>query len=199
MQTHSLPNDLMFALNPLSVMLLLPLIQTFLVPFLSKRRIPFTPYHRICAGLFCAAVALAYTAGLQSLIYAAPPCYERPLACGNSNIAGPNDVNVGLQTPVYVFLALAEILALVAATELAYTQTPKSMKSIVQAVFILFGSLGSVLGVGVGFASRDPWMVAVYAALSGVMGLVAVGFTGVVVRVLARKKREEGGVGLVNG
>ncbi|KAF1957637.1 oligopeptide transporter [Byssothecium circinans] len=173
MQTHGLPNDIMWNLNPISVMILLPCIQGGLVPFLSKRRIRFTPYHRIIIGLFCAAIAIGYTAGLQHIIYRSGPCFDHPLTCLPNLPAGPNHVNVGLQTPVYIFLALAEIFAIVAATELAYTQTPKSMKSIVQAIFILSGSLGSLMGIGLSFASRDPFMVAVYASVSGFMGVVA--------------------------
>ncbi|KAF2106957.1 oligopeptide transporter [Lophiotrema nucula] len=175
MQTHGLPNDIMMNLNSISVMILLPLIQGWIYPLFSKKRIPFSPISRISVGLLCSVLAIGYTTGIQALIYSSGPCFSEPLVCKVG--VGPNHVNVGLQTPIYVFLALAEIFALVAGTELAYTQTPASMKAIVQAIFILFGAFGSLMGVGISFASKDPNMVVVYGSVAGLMLATAVAFT----------------------
>lgn len=180
MQTHGLPNDIMYNLNPIAVMVLLPLFQGWLYPFLAKRKINFTPQHRIGVGLLCAALAIGYTAGIQHLIYISGPCFDRPLKCLSGSI--PNDVSVGIQTPTYVFLALGEILAIVAGTELAYTRAPENMKSIVQAVFLLFSAFGAVIGVGVSFAAEDPNMVIVYASIAGLLALVTVAFEFAVIR-----------------
>ncbi|KAF2998581.1 hypothetical protein E8E13_006343 [Curvularia kusanoi] len=97
-----------------------------------------------------------------------------PIACLPGNI--PNDVNIGIQTPTYVFLALGEILAIVAGTELAYTRAPENMKSIVQALFLLFSALGAVIGVGVSFAAEDPNMVIVYGCIAGLLAFVTIAF-----------------------
>lgn len=175
MQTHGLPNDIMYNLNPIAVMVFLPIFQGWIYPSLAKRRINFSPRCRIAVGLFCSALAMGYSAGLQGLIYSSGPCYDHPLKCGSD--FKPNDVNVGLQTPTYVFLALAEILAIVAGTELAYTQAPESMKSIVQAIFLFFSALGAVIGVGVSFAAEDPNMVIVYGSIAGFLVVVSLAFS----------------------
>ncbi|KAF1914535.1 proton-dependent oligopeptide transporter family [Ampelomyces quisqualis] len=180
MQTHGLPNDIMYNLNPIAVMILMPLFQGWLYPFLAKRKINFTPQHRIGVGLACAALAIGYTAGIQKLIYISGPCFARPLKCLSGDI--PNDVSVGIQTPTYVFLALGKILAIVAGTELAYTRAPANMKSIVQAVFLLFSALGAVIGVGASFAAEDPNMVIVYGSIAGFLALVTVAFEFAVMR-----------------
>ncbi|KAG9529345.1 oligopeptide transporter, partial [Aureobasidium melanogenum] len=174
MQTHGLPNDIMYNLNPISVMVFLPLFQSLLYPFLSKRKLNFSAEHRIGVGLFCAALAIGYTTGIQHLIYSSGPCYSYPLTCRGDAV--PNEVNVGLQTPTYVFLAWGEILAIVAGTELAYSRAPASMKSIVQALFNLFSALGSVLGVGVSFAAYNPNMVIVYGSITALCLFVTVAF-----------------------
>ena len=180
METHGLPNDIMYNLNPISVMVILPLIQGWLYPFLNKRKIAFTKQQRIAVGLFFAAIAMGYSAGVQQLIYSAGPCFSHPLKCLSGNI--PNEVNVGVQTPTYVFLGVAEILAIVAGTELAYTKAPANMKSIVQAIFMFFSALGSVLGVGVSFAAYDPNMVIVYSSVAALLVLSTVAFEAGILR-----------------
>jgi POT family proton-dependent oligopeptide transporter len=180
MQTHGLPNDIMYNLNPIAVMIILPFFQGWLYPFLAKRNINFSPQHRIGVGLLCAALAIGYTAGVQHLIYITGPCFTSPLKCLPDN--RPNDVNIGIQTPTYVLLALGEILAIVAGTELAYNRAPENMKSIVQAVFLLFSAFGAVIGVGVSFAAEDPNMVIVYGSIAGLLAVVTVAFEFAVIR-----------------
>lgn len=183
MQTHGLPNDIMFNVNAISVMALLPLIQGIVYPFLAKHSIPFPPLYRVVLGLFFAAGAIAYTTGVQSLIYNSSPCGKFAANCEEET-----GLSIWLQTPTYVLLALAEILAIVSGSELAYTRAPVSMKSIVQAIFILFGAGGAVLGVASSPAAKDPNMMIVYGVISGVMA-VTTGVFGVV--VWPRAKREK--------
>jgi POT family proton-dependent oligopeptide transporter len=191
MQTGGLPNDLLYNLNPIAVMILLPLLQGVVYPLLQGRfGISISPERRIIAGLVCAAISMGYAAGVQALVYAAGPCYSHPRHCdrdgASSAAAPPNDVSVWLQTPTYVFFALCEILTLVAGLELAYLRAPPSMKSIVQAVFILFSAAGAVVGVGVSFVAADPNMHILYASLAGAMLATASGF---LVFVLAKGRR----------
>ncbi|KAI0136241.1 oligopeptide transporter [Xylariales sp. AK1849] len=174
MQTHGLPNDFMYNLNPISVIFFLPLFQSWIYPTLAKKKINFSPEHRIGVGLFCAALAIAYSTGIQHLIYMTGPCFSHPLKCLPGNV--PNDISVGLQTPTYVFLGWAEILAIVSGTELAYSRAPASMKSIVQALFAFFSALGSLVGVGVSFAAYDPDMVIVYGSITGLLLFVTFSF-----------------------
>lgn len=174
MRTHGLPNDIMYNLNPISVMVFLPFFQSWIYPTLAKMKINFSPEHRIGVGLFCATLAIAYITGIQHLVYSTGPCFSHPLKCLGGNI--PNNVSVGAQTPTYVFLAWAEILAIVAGTQLGYSRAPASMKSIVQAIFNFFSALGALLGCGVSFAAYDPNMVIVYGSITALLLSVTVGF-----------------------
>lgn len=175
MQTHSLPNDIMYNLNPISVMVFLPFFQSWIYPTLARKKVNFSPEHCIGVGLFCATLGIAYTTGIQHLIYATGPCFNHPLKCPAGKDV-PNNVSVGVQTPTYVFLAWAEILAIVAGTQLAYARAPANMKSIVQALFNFFSALGSLLGGCVSFAAYDPNMVIVYGSITGLLLFVTVGF-----------------------
>ena len=78
MQTHGLPNDILFSLNPISVLVFLPFFQNWNYPGIAKRKINFSPKYRIGVGLFCAALAIGYVAGIQHLIYVTGPCFNHP-------------------------------------------------------------------------------------------------------------------------
>src|SRR5204863_6286888 len=142
------PNDAIQAINPIACILLGPIIQKLLYPFLTKRKIPFRPIARVAVGFITTIAAMAYAAGVQRLIYNAGPCYEKPLACKASDSGRiPNRVNVVLQTPVYAILAFAEIFSFVTASEYAYSKAPKDMKAVVQAFTQLTAGVGASLGM----------------------------------------------------
>lgn len=169
MELHGLPNDLLFNLNPISIIIFIPLIEKGLYPFLRKRGIPFRPITRIAVGFFCIAGAMAYAAGIQKYIYTQGPCYEFPLACDASEGGTiPNRANIALQTPVYVLIGLGEIFASITGLEYAFTKAPPSMKSLVTSVFLLMNAFGSAIGIGVVTTALDPNMVTFYACLAGV-------------------------------
>ncbi|KAJ7747785.1 di/tri peptide transporter 2 [Mycena metata] len=171
MQTHGLPNDIMSFLNPVSVIILLPLAQEVLYPALRRAKITFSPINRMALGFLLEVFAQAYAAGVQHLVYAAPPCYSAPLQCGT---AGPNDVNVFLQTPIYVLEGLGEVFSSPATYEYAYEAAPESMKSLLQSVWVGMGAIAVLLGLAMSPLYRDPLLVVNYALLAGVMLLTTV-------------------------
>ncbi|KAL2257918.1 hypothetical protein VTK26DRAFT_8974 [Humicola hyalothermophila] len=180
MNLHGVPNDMIQAMAGVACVIFGPVIQA-LYNFLAKHRLAFGPIARISTAFLICGGGMAYAAGLQKLIYSTGPCYDRPLACDDMRSAAdgakiPNDVNVWLQLPVYIALALAEILGLVTASEYSYEKAPRGMRSVVQAMVQLSACLGALMGMALSPAARDPFLVAVYSALAGVMGLCSVLF-----------------------
>jgi POT family proton-dependent oligopeptide transporter len=153
-----------------------PIIQ-YLYSFLAKRKIAFGPIARITAAfLFCAA-GMAYSAGIQRLIYSTGPCYDRPLSCANATDAmEPNDVNVWVQLPTYFILAIAEIFGFVTASEYAYSKAPQDAKTIVQALTQLTAAMASALGMALSPVSRNPKILIMYACLAAAMAISAAVF-----------------------
>ncbi|KAF1947027.1 oligopeptide transporter [Clathrospora elynae] len=174
MQTYGIPNDLFKTLNPIACIVFGPVVQNWLYPFLQRHRIPFRPITRLATGFLFMALSLAFATGIQQLVYVTGPCYCRPLDCpaGKSGTI-PNHVNVFLQTPIYVAMAFAELLALTTSYEYAYSKAPARMKSCVQAVSVFMAGVGSALGMAVSLVAEDPNMVVVYGSLTGVMALNA--------------------------
>lgn len=105
---------------------------------------------------------MAYAAITQHLIYAAPPCYNAPLACPAANDTTHNQIHVAVQTPAYFFIALSEIFASITGLEYAFTKAPPSMKSFVMSIFLLQTAFGSALGIALAPTATDPKLVWMY-------------------------------------
>ena len=163
MQLHGIPNDIMQNIDPLSLIFLIPIFDHFLYPGLRKFGIPFRPITRITWGFIFGALAMAYAAIVQHLIYSSPPCYSAPLACDASHL--PNEIHVAVQTPAYFFIAISEIFASITGLEYAYTKAPPSMKSFVMSIFLLQSAFGSALGIALAPIAKDPRLVWMYTAL----------------------------------
>ncbi|KAJ7120242.1 putative MFS peptide transporter [Mycena epipterygia] len=170
METHGLPNDVIGVINPLSVIVLLPLAQQVLYPALRKAKISFSPINRMALGFLLEVFAQAYASIVQHLVYSAAPCFGAPLKCAASqNGTVPNRVDVFLQTPIYVLEGLGEVFSSPSTYEYAYSEAPPNMKSLLQAVFVSMGALAVVLGLALSSLYKDPLLVISYAVLAGMM------------------------------
>ncbi|PGH15426.1 hypothetical protein AJ79_02402 [Helicocarpus griseus UAMH5409] len=177
MEGHGIPNDLMQNFDPISIIVFIPILDRIVYPILQKLHIPFRPISRITLGFIVASLAMMYAAIVQHLIYSAGPCYEHP-HCDASLVDGVklgNKVHIGIQTPAYVFIGISEIFASVSGLEYAYTKAPPSMKSFVQAMYLLTNAFGAAIGEALIPAAYDPailWMfvgLCVASFLSGVI------------------------------
>ncbi|KAG9236197.1 POT family-domain-containing protein [Amylocarpus encephaloides] len=181
MKQQGLSNDTMGSLNAVACVIMGPIIQNLLIPFLRRHRVPFGPIMRMTVAFLFIAAGIAYIAGLQSLIYSRRPCFEHPLECpaaADGSRMRPNDISVWLQTPMHFLLAVGEILGLVSLSEYTYNEAPPNLKAMVQAFQALAAALGAALGMALGPALRNPWLVIMYASLAGSMAVSALVFWG---------------------
>jgi POT family proton-dependent oligopeptide transporter len=170
MQTNGTPNDLLPAMNQVGCIVLGPLIQEVLYPFLHRRRIYPTAVSRIAIGFAFVTLSMLYATLVQLFIYRSPPCYDQPGSCGR------NEINVWIQAPLYLLISAGEIFAYVTALEYAYDHSPKAMKVVVQAIGLLVGSVGSACAMALTPVARNPYLVTFYASLTGSMAVTTVIF-----------------------
>ncbi len=119
-----LPSQLQ-AVNPILVMLLIPVFSYGVYPLLG-RFFEVTPLRRIGIGLFLTAIASVVPSLIQTWIDAGgrPP--------------------MNWQVFAYVLLTAAEVLVSITALEFSYTQAPKKMKSFIMGLFMLSVTLGNM-------------------------------------------------------
>jgi POT family proton-dependent oligopeptide transporter len=127
----------MQTLNPLFVLILIPLFSYVLYPLISKV-FPLTPLRKIGIGFFVVTASFLLPAWFQWRIDAG---------------ASPSLI---WQVPAYVLITSAEILISITALEFAYTQAPRTMKSLIMSVYLLTVAAGNLITAGVNKAIGNP-------------------------------------------
>lgn len=111
--------------NPIFLLSFIPIFNYFVYPFFDKIGIKTTPLRRFGAGLFLTGASFVIIALLQEQIEAG---------------AHPS---VWWQILAYLVLAAGETLVSITGLEYAYTQSPKSMKSTMTAIWLLTVAIGN--------------------------------------------------------
>jgi Dipeptide/tripeptide permease len=170
MKLGVIPNDTIQALNPIACVLLGPIIQQLLYPGLQTYGVAFGSISRMTWSFITISSSMGYAAGLQKLIYTRGPCYESPRNCADSDGGKiPNNISVWVQTPSYFLLAFAEILGFTTLSEYSYSEAPKDMRSLVQALRQVTAAIGSALGMALSPVAVDPKVIYMYTGLAATM------------------------------
>ncbi|TAH01709.1 MAG: MFS transporter [Sphingobacteriales bacterium] len=112
--------------NPFFLLSFIPIFSYFVYPFCEKIGINLTPLRKIGAGLILTAISFVIIALLQTAIDAG------------------NQPSVWWQILAYAVLSTGEVLVYLTGLEYAYTQSPKSMKSTMNALFLLTVTIGNL-------------------------------------------------------
>jgi POT family proton-dependent oligopeptide transporter len=125
MALHGTPNDLLQNLNPIALIIFIPLLDceychpnlfehkltkaVVVYPLLRRYKINFRPELKVTAGFFMAAVSMVYACVLQHYIYKSPP----------------NSIHVWIQAPIYLLVGFSEAFVVITGLEIAYTKAPE--------------------------------------------------------------------------
>jgi proton-dependent oligopeptide transporter, POT family len=154
---YTLQASQLSALNPVMVLLIIPLFQRGVFPALERGGVAVTPLRKMTAGMFVSVLSFAAAALVEIAI-------ERGLA--------PSGL---WQIPQYVFLTVGEVLVSVTGLEFSYTQAPRSMKSTIMSIWFLTIAAGNLLTAWVSQLNRfrGPAYFWFFTAL---MGAAAIAF-----------------------
>ncbi len=111
--------------NPVFLISMIPIFTYGIYPFFEKIGLKPTPLRKIGAGLLLTAFCFIIIALLQK------------------NIDNGGHPSVWWQVLAYLILSAAEVLVSITCLEYAYTQSPKSMKSTMSALYLLMISVGN--------------------------------------------------------
>ncbi|UJR26327.1 hypothetical protein I4U23_007665 [Adineta vaga] len=174
MNVGSLPNDILLNIDPLVLIIFIPIFEKIIYPSLRRYRINFKPMFRITCGFIFASLSMAWTAFVQHLIYSTGPNYSFT-AKPCSTCQKHNNISVAWQIPSYFLIAVSEIFAQITGLEYAYTHAPVSMKSIILSLFLLTSAIGSALNFALLPITVDPkliWMYTSLAIVAFVIGII---------------------------
>ncbi len=113
------------AVNPIMILILIPLFSFLIYPAVN-RVFKLTPIRKISIGLFIMVIGFSMVALLQESIDSG----LRP--------------SIGWQIAAYAILTASEVMVSITCLEFSYTQAPRTMKSIIMAIFLVSVSLGNV-------------------------------------------------------
>ncbi|ETI23683.1 hypothetical protein G647_05486 [Cladophialophora carrionii CBS 160.54] len=169
----AVPPEIVSNLDPLALIILIPICDLLIYPFLRKRGVRLTPIRKTTLGFWIGSTAMAYAAFLQHYIYTHNSCGYHPSeglpSTSPVQDCPPASISILYQAPIYLLVAISEILVSITSMEYAFTKAPRNMRSMIQAFALLMGALANLIGEGFLWLARDPFLVWNY----GVMGLVA--------------------------
>ncbi|KAG8413881.1 hypothetical protein J3459_015041 [Metarhizium acridum] len=171
MERHGVPNDIIQNLNPISIVIMIPLIDHLLYPGLRKLGLAFTPIKRMTTGFLIASLSMVASAVMQYYIYEMSPCGWH----ANTEDCPPAPINVWAQSLPYILIGIAEIFANVTSYEYAFSKAPENMKSLVMSVNLFMSAVSAAIGQAFVPLSGDPllvWNYTVIAVIAVVGGIV---------------------------
>ena len=121
----------LMALNPLLVMLIIPLNNFVIYPALERAGLQLTALRRIGAGMFITALSFGAVGLLQAMI-------DRGAM-----------LSVLWQSVPYLLLTLGEVLVSTTGLEFAYTQAPREMKGTIMSIWLLAVTVGNLITAAV--------------------------------------------------
>jgi POT family proton-dependent oligopeptide transporter len=145
------------ALNPILVMILIPVFSLGVYPLIEKLGIKMTPLRKMSGGMVIAALSFAFVGLCQAAIDSG------------------HTLNVAWQFIPYVLITVSEVMVSITGLEFAYTQAPKAMKSTIMSLWLLTVAVGDFLDSFISYLNRFSGAGEFY-FYTGLMFLVALIF-----------------------
>ncbi|RYC59152.1 hypothetical protein CHU98_g7056 [Xylaria longipes] len=184
------PNDVINNLDPIALLIFIPIFDKLFYPFLRRIGYNLTPIKKVTIGFALGTLAMVVGAIIQHFIYWQSPCREISgyghvadckAALGLDNVTGVDErdykppLTVWIQTPAYVLIAFSEIFASITGLEYAFTKAPKNMRGFITGIFWFAQAFAAAIAQAFVPLSTDPllvWLyttVAIIAALGGLL------------------------------
>ncbi|KAG9234915.1 putative peptide transporter PTR2 [Amylocarpus encephaloides] len=162
--SDGVPNDLLDNLNPLAIIILIPIMNHGIYPLLRKWGIRFGPIARMTFGFLIAAIGASAYAVIQYYIYKTSPCGDHATDCDIDS--GVSPLSLWLYGIPTVVTACSEVFINVTAYGIAYSRAPQNMKGFVMALSLFMQSITTAISLATANAIQDPFLIWVFAAPS---------------------------------
>ncbi|KAJ6276428.1 POT family-domain-containing protein [Bipolaris maydis] len=176
MNLGNVPNDIISKLNPLFIIILIPIMDFVIYPGLQKAGIVFSPIKKITAGFALSSLAMVSACVTQYFIYKMSPCGDNINALSKTRKDCNADITVWVQVVPYGLIGFSEIMASITKLEYAYTKAPSNMKSTIQAIALSTSAVSAALGQAFVSLSEDPLLVWNYGSVAVVALCGGIGF-----------------------
>lgn len=176
MNLGSTPNDIVAKLNPIFIIIVIPIMDFGVYPLLRKMGVNFSPIKKITAGFALSSFAMVSACVIQAYIYKMSPCGDHINKLSKTRKDCHADISVWVQVFPYGLIGMSEVLASITKLEYAYTKAPNNMKSTIQAIALSTSAVSAALGQAFVSLSEDPLLVWNYGSVAVVAMIGGIGF-----------------------
>uniref|UniRef100_A0A8B9EQG2 Solute carrier family 15 member 1 n=1 Tax=Anser cygnoides TaxID=8845 RepID=A0A8B9EQG2_ANSCY len=184
--------DQMQTVNPILIVIMVPVVDAVIYPLIRKCKINFTPLRKMTVGMFLAGLAFIAAALVQLQIDVSSALYSLLLflmyhfnfqcsgnvaALNYSQDIPPNTVHMAWQIPQYFIMTCGEVVFSVTGLEFSYSQAPSNMKSVLQAGWLLTVAVGNIIVLIVAGASKLSQQWAEYVLFAALLFAVCIIFS----------------------
>ncbi|OAL45954.1 MFS peptide transporter-like protein Ptr2 [Pyrenochaeta sp. DS3sAY3a] len=176
MNLGSTPNDIVSKLNPIFIVILIPIMDFIVYPGLRKAGVKLSPIKKITAGFALSSFAMVSACVIQYYIYKMSACGNQINKLSKTRKDCNADISVWVQVFPYGLIGMSEIMASITKLEYAYTKAPSNMKSTIQAVALSTSAFSAALGQAFVSLSEDPLLVWNYGSVAVIAMFGGIGF-----------------------
>ncbi|KAF3014968.1 hypothetical protein G7054_g7789 [Neopestalotiopsis clavispora] len=166
MDTNGVPNDLLDNLNSVSIVLMVPVMNHIIYPFLRKRGIKWGAISRMTFGFAICTIGSIGFSVLQYYVYQTSPCGWNATTCAEIVAVGENSlstISYSLYAIPIIITAISEIFINVTAYGIAYSRSPKNMKGLVASINLFMTAISAAIGLATAPAIQDPYLIWAFA------------------------------------
>ena len=133
MELHGLQPEQLNVVNPVEIMIFIPLFDRIIYPLLERQGIRLSHIRRMMMGMVLASISFTASGLVESTIQ-------------HRKDSSLPMISVFWQLPQITLLAVAEIFVSVTGLEFAYSTSPERMKAFFMAIFLLTTAVGDFFG-----------------------------------------------------
>ena len=131
MNLHGMEPEQLNLLNPLEIMVFIPLFDRFIYPAMEANGWNIAPLRRMGWGMVLAAISFVVSGFLENAM---------------DKSSHPESISVLWQVPQITIMAIGEIFLSVTGLEYAYSKSPDRLKGFIMATFLLTTAVGDLAG-----------------------------------------------------
>jgi len=146
MNLHGIQPEQLGVLNPLLILVFIPLFDQHIYPWCQRRGWSIEPLRRMACGMLLIAISFFMSGVLEAAVEKGDSQANEVEAAGNNGDGDSYRIDIWWQVPQIIVISTAEILVSVTGLEFVYANSPRSMKSVIMAMYSLTFCIGDLFG-----------------------------------------------------